>query len=115
MSDILFTFLLSVLATGVISSAFTPATHIGGSVAEGEITTSPEEQDFLYATPFPALLLSEILTDNDSEIEPKESGFASLSFYVDRTLGATEHLKKSKLILISLSIRNLIFPFHTHF
>jgi hypothetical protein len=113
-SDILLTFWLTVLAAVMIGSAFVPAHQMDTGVAEGEITSAPVEQDVLYATPFPALLLSEILIDNDSEIEPKESGYATLSFTIERTLGANTYLKKSKLILVSLSVWDLIFPFHTH-
>lgn len=88
--------------------------NIEFSIGSSDTVDGPISDDVIHATPFPALLLSEILIDNDSEIEPKESGFASYSFTIDRTLGITTYLKKSELILISLSIRELIFPFHTY-
>lgn len=72
-------------------------------------------EDLLFSTPYPALLLSEILVDSGSEIEPKESDPASFLITTDLSFDNNAYLKKSKWILISLTIRDLIFPFHTHF
>jgi len=79
-----------------------------------EADTISENENMLYVPPFSALLLSEIMADNDSEIEPKESGFVSVATVFDSAFGITAYLRKSKLILISLKILDLIYPFHTH-
>jgi hypothetical protein len=83
--------------------------------AEIEVNTVSGSDDLLFSTPYPALLLSEIMVDSGSEIEPKESGSASFFNIVDLSFDNNAYLKKSKRILVSLTIRDLIFPFHTHF
>lgn len=80
-----------------------------------EVNDVSGSKDLLFSTPYPALLLSEIMVDSGSEIEPKESGSASFLNTADLSFDNNAYLKKSKRILTSLTIRDLIFPFHTHF
>lgn len=95
---------------------------VSGSDAYGNVSYSDiahdvvsGSEDLLFATPYPALLLSEIMVDKDSEIEPRESGSVSFLSASDPAFGIKAYLKKSKQISISLTIKDLIFPFHTHF
>jgi hypothetical protein len=81
---------------------------------DSELTSVSDGEAVLFSTPFPVLLLSEIQTESGSEIEPSESDSA-LSLPADELRhDKKEYLKKSKQVLISLTIRDLIFPFHTH-
>lgn len=84
------------------------------SFTDHGVISAPAGDDILYAEPFPALLLSEIVSDNDSEIEPEELRFIAGSTGFDRSFEVITYLKKSKRLLISLKIRDLIFPFHTY-
>lgn len=74
----------------------------------------PVSDDALHANTVPGLLLSEMSMENDSEIEPKGSAFPATSLIAEAPYGNISYLGKSKLILISLKIRDLIYPFHTH-
>ncbi|SRR6056297_3001196 len=102
---------LAVILTGL--SIASPSQPIDYS-ADSDITFSSIADGMLQATPYPALLLSEIVVENDSEIEPKQSGSLSVSSAFDCQFGIKAYLNKSKRLLISLKIRDLIFPFHTY-
>ncbi|MFO7800112.1 MAG: hypothetical protein R6V22_10070 [Rhodohalobacter sp.] len=84
------------------------------STVHTELTSASDGDALLYSTPFPVLLLSEIEITSDSEIEPNESDTAFFLPTVDLRFENKEYLKKSRQVLISLTVRDLIFPFHTH-
>ncbi len=84
------------------------------SSVDSEVTSATDGDALLYSTPFPVLLLSEIQTESGSEIEPNESDTAFSLPAVDLRFEYKEYLKKSRQVLISLTVRDLIFPFHTY-
>ncbi|MFO7799101.1 hypothetical protein [Rhodohalobacter sp.] len=97
------------------SSAYGSGIEKESSTVHSELTSASDDGDaLLYSTPFPVLLLSEIEITNGSEIEPNESDSAFSLPAVDLRIENKEYLKKSRQVLISLTIRDLIFPFHTH-
>ena len=107
-------FCLAGILTVLTGSAFGSDLQRAVYYAENEINSVSGSEDLLFSTPFPALLLSELIFDTGSEIEPKESNSAAFVSGTDLLASKIEYLKRSKLISISLSVRGLIFPFHTH-
>jgi len=84
------------------------------STVDSELTSLSDGEAELFSTPFPVLLLSEVEIKSGSEIEPSESDTEFSLPSADLSFNNKEYLKKSKQVLISLTIRDLIFPFHTH-
>ena len=107
-------FCLTGILTVLIGSAFGSGLQSAGFFAETDSITVSENEDLLFSTPFPALLLSELIFDTGSEIEPKKTNSAAFASGTDLIVSEIGYLKRSKLISISLSVRDLIFPFHTH-
>ena len=95
-------------------SVFASEIQNGYSTVDSELFSVSDGDAVLYSTPFPVLLLSEIQTESGSEIEPNESDTLLNLTSDELRFDNKEYLKKSKQVLISLTIRDLIFPFHTH-
>lgn len=85
------------------------------STVETELASETAGDTYLHSTPFSALLLSEIDIKSGSEIEPKVSDSESYLSASDLRFNDSEYIKKIRRATISLRIRDLIFPFHTHF
>jgi len=95
-------------------SVFASDIQKGNSPVHTELSPTSEGDAVLYSTPFPVLLLSEVEIKSGSEIEPNESDTEFSLPSSDLSFDNKEYLKNSKQILLGLSIRDLIFPFHTH-
>ncbi|MDZ7755760.1 hypothetical protein [Rhodohalobacter sp.] len=112
---ILLFFCLAGFMAVLSSSVFASEIQKEFSAIDTELTSASDSDALLYSTQFPVLHLSEIEIESGAEIEPKESETATSLSAADLRFDTREYLNKSKRLLISLAIRDLIFPFHTHF
>ena len=63
-------FYLAGITAILIGSVYGSGFQKNISYAGNELGTVTGSEDMLYSTPFPTLLLSEIMADSNSEIEP---------------------------------------------
>ena len=70
------------------------------------------EQSTLYSTPFALPFLIKIADELTSEVYPKSSASLNKVSYNDAHSNGLLYIIKSQQITISLTIRELIFPFH---
>ncbi|REL24541.1 hypothetical protein DYD21_18305 [Rhodohalobacter sp. SW132] len=103
-----------------LSGSFLYGTDLHSSETEesrytySDSSLTGDQDSAISRTKYPALFIAETLSEVRSEIDPRSSISADWASNKNKYSAQFQYLIRASLFESSQSVRNLIFPFHSH-